>query len=213
MQVLLADDHELVRLGTRHLLERPGALDPPPRCDEAASLDEALGRVAAQPYDLLLLDLGLGEQFALRSLPRFRELAPGMRIIVLTSMPEALYAEQSLRAGADGFVMKSELGDSLLTAVRTVMAGGIHLSERQRADSLRRLAGRATEPGRPVLSARELEVLRQVAAGRSTKEIAEQLNRSVKTVETHKQNLKTKLGAETPAQLMRQALAWFGEAS
>ena len=211
LQVLLVDDHALLRLGVRHLLEAPGGLQPLPHIRECATLDEAMRLLGAQRFDLMLLDLGLGDDFSLRSLPRLRDLAPAMRIVVLTSMPEHLYAEQALRAGADGYLMKSEVGATLLAAVRTVMAGDVYLSERQRGDSLRRLTGRASAPERPVLSARELEVLRLVAAGRSTKEIADQLNRSVKTIETHKQNLKTKLGADSPAQLMRQGLAWFGE--
>lgn len=211
LRVLVVDDHELVRLGVRHLLERPDAGAPTPLIHEASTLNAALQALAQQRYDVLLLDLALGEHFALRALPQLREAAGKARIIVLTSMPESLYAEQALRAGADGFLMKSEIGSTLLDAVRTVLAGDVYLSPHQRGESLRRLAGRSSNAERPVLSARELEVLRLVAAGRSTKEIAEQLNRSVKTIETHKQNLKTKLGAETPAQLMRQGLAWFGE--
>ena len=213
LRVLLVDDHPLVRLGVRHLLEQPGAVSQPLELHDADTLDAAQLALAQSSFDLVLLDLALGDQFALRALPQLRERAGQARFIVLTSMPEALYAEQALRAGADGFLMKSELGGALLDAVRTVMGGDVYLSPRQRGASLRRLAGRSTEPDRPLLSMRELEVLRLVAAGRSTKEIAEQLNRSVKTIETHKQNLKVKLGAETPAQLMRQGLAWFGDAA
>ena len=207
----MVDDHPLVRLGVRHLLEQPGAVSQPLALQEVDTLDAALQALAQGVFDLVLLDLALGDHFALRALPQLRQRAGQARFIVLTSMSEALYAEQALRAGADGFLMKSELGGALLDAVRTVMSGHVYLSPRQREASLSRLTGRASEPARPVLSARELEVLRLVAAGRSTKEIAEQLNRSVKTIETHKQNLKNKLGAETPAQLMRQGLAWFGE--
>ena len=213
LRILLVDDHPLVRLGVRHLLEQPDAVSQPLELHEADTLEAAQLALAQCPFDLVLLDLALGDQFALRALPQLRERAGRARFIVLTSMSEALYAEQALRAGADGFLMKSELGGALLDAVRTVMGGNVYLSQRQREASLRRLAGRSSEADRPVLSARELDVLRLVAVGRSTKEIAEQLNRSVKTIETHKQNLKTKLGAETPAQLMRQRLAWFGEAS
>ena len=211
LRILLVDDHPLVRLGVRHLLEQPGAVSQPLQLQEADTLETAQQALAQGAFDLVLLDLALGDHFALRALPQLRESAGQARFIVLTSMSEALYAEQALRAGADGFLMKSELGDALLDAVRTVLGGNVYLSQRQRDVSLRRLAGRSGEADRPVLSARELEVLRLVAAGRSTKEIAEQLNRSVKTIETHKQNLKAKLGAETPAQLIRQGLAWFGE--
>jgi DNA-binding NarL/FixJ family response regulator len=214
LRVLLVEDHELVRLGVMALLQRglgrpAGA--PAPEFVECANLPSALQALRGGRFDLVLLDLGLGEQFALGTLPRLREAAGAARIVVLTSMPEALYAEKTLRAGADGFVMKSEIGATLLDAVAVVLRGEVYLSPRQQRDSLRRLSGRAAAAGRPELSARELEVLRLVAAGRSTREIADTLNRSVKTIETHKQNLKLKLGADTPAQLMRQGLAWFSD--
>ena len=209
LRVLVVDDHEVVRRGVRHVLQQ---LERPVEVVEAGDLEAARARLASGRFDLLLLDLSLGDDFGLQALPRLREAAPAMKVIVLTSLSEALYAERALRAGADGFVMKSELAAGLLDALRTVLAGQVYLSARQRSEVLRRMSGRGVADARPALSPRELEVLRLVAAGRSTREIAEALNRSVKTIETHKENLKAKLGAETPAQLMRQALAWFGEA-
>jgi DNA-binding NarL/FixJ family response regulator len=126
-------------------------------------------------------------------------------------MPEDLYAERCLRAGADGFLLKSALAGTLLDAVRTVLAGQIWVSPERHDALLRRVTGRgAPSPSHAELSARELEVLRLVAAGRSTREIAEQLNRSVKTVETHKQSLKLKLEADNPAMLVRKAIAYLG---
>jgi DNA-binding NarL/FixJ family response regulator len=128
-------------------------------------------------------------------------------------MAEELYAERVLRAGADGFVMKSALGQTLLEAVDIVMAGEVHVSPRLGSALLRRMAGRDAGDQRSALSAREIEVLRLVAGGKSTREIADALNRSVKTIETHKQALKTKLGADTPAKLVRLAVSWFGDAA
>lgn len=205
LRVLVVDDHEIVRLGVRSLLAARAA-----QVREAADVAGALARLTEAPCDLLLLDLALGDQFGLTALPRLRDAAPGMRVIVLSSMAEDLYAERALKAGADGFVAKSALGATLMEAVDTVLAGRVFVSAAMRDALLRRVGGPA--PSRPDLSPRELEVLRLVAAGRSTREIAETLNRSVKTIETHKQSLKTKLGAETPAQLMRVALQWAGDA-
>jgi len=206
-KVLVVDDHEVFRLGMRHLLaERADVV-------EAGSLVEAKARLAAEAFDLLLLDLSLGDQFSLTALPQLRESRPEMRIIVLTSMAEALYAERALRAGADGFVMKSELSDSLLAAVDSVLAGHVHVSTALSDAMLRRSLGRDTRAQRPELSTREVEVLRLVAAGKTTREIADALNRSVKTIETHKQALKAKLGAHSPASLVRMAVAWCGESS
>ena len=174
-------------------------------------------QLASQRFDLLLLDLGLGNDFSLTALPEWRATWPELRIVVLTSMPEDLYAERALRAGADGFVMKSALGQTLLQAIDTVLSGQVYLSAGLGNKMLRRMTGRTgdrkgTEETPPELSPREIEVLRLVGQGKSTREIADALNRSVKTIETHKQALKTKLGADTPAALVRLALAWSGEA-
>jgi len=209
LNVLIVDDHDIVRLGVRQVLDR---LPRPCHFREAASVRDAIDALAREPADLLMLDLGLGDDFALGSLPRLREASAGTRILVLTSMPEDLYAERCLRAGADGYVVKSALSTTLLDAVQTVLAGQIWVSPERRDAMLRRASGRgASLTDRPELSARELEVLRLVAAGRSTREIAEQLNRSVKTIETHKQSIKTKLDADSPAMLVRKAIAFLGE--
>jgi two-component system, NarL family, response regulator FusR len=206
-RVLVVDDHDIVRLGVRHLLGARAEVF------EAASLPQAREWLTEHRCELLLFDLGLGNDFGLAALPRLRSDWPAMKILVLTSMAEDLFAERALHAGADGFVMKSALAQTLLEAVDTVLAGGVYASPRVSAGLLRRAAGRDAPEGRPALSNRELEVLRGIAAGQSTRDIAEALNRSVKTIETHKQALKTKLGAETPAQLLRLAVAWFADAA
>lgn len=202
--VLVIDDHAIVRLGVRQLLGAGAVLH------EAADIASALALLAQQPIELALLDLNLGDQFSLGALPRLRDARPGLKVIVLTSMDETLHAERALRAGADGYVMKSELAGTLTQAIRQVLAGEVYVSAAQRNQLLRKLARPAAET-RPELSTREVEVLRLVAAGKSTREIADALNRSVKTIETHKQTLKTKLGADNPAMLVRRAVEWFGE--
>ncbi|MBI3156472.1 MAG: response regulator transcription factor [Burkholderiales bacterium] len=207
-KVLVVDDHAIVRLGVRQLLAGRAELV------EADGVAAARRALAAGDVDLLLLDLSLGEDFGLAALPRLRAEHPRLRIVVLTSLAEDLYAERSLRAGADGFVSKAALADALCEAVDSVLAGQVWVSPALRSTLLRRAVGGAAADagsGRPALSPRELEVLRLVAAGRSTREIAETLNRSVKTIETHKQALKEKLGVETPAALLRAAVSWFGD--
>lgn len=203
-RVLVVDDHDIVRFGVRSLLGGRAQVR------DAADLASAIRLLAEEPCELLLLDLALGEQFGLTALPRLRAECPGMRVIVLSSLDEERYAERALQAGADGFVSKSALTGTLLEAVDCVLAGRVYVSAGMRDTLLRRVGGQAS--AQPALSPRELEVLRLVAAGRSTREIAETLNRSVKTIETHKQALKVKLGAESPAQLMRMALQWSGDA-
>lgn len=206
LRVLVVDDHDIVHLGVQHLLgERAEVL-------AANTLLQARAVLAARPCDLMLLDLGLAEGFTLGALPRLREDFPNVKIVVLTSMAEELYAERALRAGADGYVMKSALGQTLIEATERVLSGQIYASNGLSHALMRRAAGRDVPAGRPNLSARETEVLRLMASGQSTREIAETLNRSVKTIESHKQSLKAKLGADSPARLMRMAVTWFADA-
>lgn len=205
LRVLVVDDHDVVRLGVRHLLGARAAVR------EAADVAGALALLAREAADLLLLDLSLGDDFGLTALPRLKAACPGMRVLVLSSLAEDLYAERALKAGADGFVSKSALASTLLAAVDQVLAGRVHVSAAVGDLLLRRLTSAPGAGARPELSPREIEVLRLVAGGRTTREIADTLNRSVKTVETHKQALKAKLGADSPAQLVRLAVHWFGE--
>lgn len=205
-RVVLVDDHSLLRIGLRHLLSAEPDLEV---VADVGTLREAREALVAHKPDLLVLDLGLGDDFSLGGLPRLREDSPSTRILVLSSHAEQLYAERVLRAGAQAYLMKSAPADELLKAIRRVLAGQIALSPAQQEAMLQRAIGRGGEAARPEISARELEVLRHVAAGRSTVEIAQLLHRSVKTIESHKQALKTKLGADSPAQLMRMAIAHF----
>ncbi len=206
LNVLVVDDHAIIRLGVRQLLDEQAQVT------DAESVAQARSLLTQRQFDLMLLDLGLGDDFGLTALPLLRQLAPQMKIIVLTSMDEGLYAERALRAGADGFVMKSEIAGALQGAIQTVMSGQVHVSSALASTMLRRMTTNADAvTGRAELSPREIEVLRLVAAGKSTREIADALNRSVKTIETHKQALKTKLGADSPARLVRMALTWFGD--
>jgi DNA-binding NarL/FixJ family response regulator len=211
-RILLVDDHALLRIGLRQLLAAEPDFEV---VADVGSLREAQDALSMHRPDLLLLDLGLGEDFALGSLPRFRQDWPDTRILVLSSHAEQLYAERVLRAGAQAYVMKSAPPDELLRAIRRVLAGQMVLSELQQASLMQRALGPTASGAAavPQPSVRELEVLRLVAAGRSTAEIAQQLHRSVKTIESHKQALKTKLGADSPAQLMRMAIAHFASHS
>jgi two-component system, NarL family, response regulator FusR len=203
--LLIVDDHAIVRMGVRHLLGSDV------RLSEASTLAEARALLLHDPAELMLLDLRLDDVFGLDAIAGLRRDFPAMKIIVLTSLDEKLYAERALRAGASGYAMKTEMGSTLQDAMATVLAGEIYVSAPLRSDMLRRLASPRGTPGRPELSPRETEVLRLVAEGLSTCEMAERLNRSVKTIETHKQALKTKLNADTPAMLLKVAMSWFKE--
>lgn len=195
-----------MRLGLRHLLSAEPDFEV---VADVATLLEARTALALHKPDLMVLDLGLGDEFSLGWLPRLRDEAPDTRILVLSSHDEQLYAERVIRAGAQAYVMKSAPTPDLLKAVRRVLAGQLALSAQQQDAMLQRAVGRRGHPNQPELSPRELEVLRLIAAGRSTAEIAHNLHRSVKTIESHKQSLKTKLGTDSPAALMRLAISHF----
>lgn len=205
-RVVLVDDHEILRVGLRQLLSAEPDLTVVADVGTVGAAREVLAR---HRPDLLVLDLGLGDEFSLTWLPRLREDSPATRVLVLSSHAEQLYAERVLRAGAHAFVMKSAPTDELLRAVRRVLAGQIVLSAAQQEALLQRSVGHGPKTGAPALSTRELEVLRLVADGRSTADIAQLLHRSVKTIESHKQALKAKLGADSPAQLIRMAIVHF----
>lgn len=209
--VVLVDDHALVRMGLRQVFDAQADFEV---VGEVASLREAREHIARLEPDLLVLDLGLEGEFALGALPRLcQEAPPNLHILVLSSHSEDMYAERALRAGASAYLMKTGSTEELLAAARSVLDGHTVVSAALQTRLLARLASSDGGLAEPTLSARELEVLRFIASGRSTGEIAELLHRSVKTVESHKQALKTKLGAQTPAQLMRFAMARFENTS
>jgi DNA-binding NarL/FixJ family response regulator len=207
-RVLLVDDHSIVRMGLRQLFSAQPDFEV---VGDVGSLREAKDAIVTLAPDLVVLDLGLGDEFALGALPRLREKAPpAARIVVLSSHAEEMYAERVLRAGANAYLMKSGSTEELLAVARRVMAGHTVVSAAQQSRMLERMVGReSAASAATALSVRELEVLRFIAGGRSTAEIAEILHRSVKTIESHKQALKSKLGAQTPAQLMRFAISRF----
>jgi DNA-binding NarL/FixJ family response regulator len=158
-----------------------------------------------------VIDLDLDGGNGLELIKQVRESRPGIRILMLSMHPEATYAERALRAGAQGYLMKSAPPDQLMAAVREVLAGGISVSETMKSQVLRRVAGgKADGDGRDVaaLSDRELEVFRGIGQGQSTRQIAGKLCLSVKTIETHITHIKRKLGLRSGTELQHRAILW-----
>jgi DNA-binding NarL/FixJ family response regulator len=210
LRVLLVEDHPAVREGMAALLEGAGGFSvvgrvdtPPGACREAAELAP----------DVIVLDLMLGSADGLALIKDLGSHAPAARILVFTLQPEAVYAERCLRAGARGYVMKSEPVDRLYAAIRTVAAGGLCFSPRVTQAVLEAAGGGKPSAGSDAarLSDRELQVFRLTGLALPTREIAEQLGVSVKTVEAHRENIKNKLGVHTHAALTARAAAWLRE--
>lgn len=204
IRVLLVDDHALVRAGMRSLL---GSMADVQVVGEAAGGEDALVLAERERPDVVLLDIAMKGMTGLEAAARMREKQPGVRVVILSMHAGEEYVLQALRAGAVGYLLKDAATGELELALRSVMRGESWFSpavSRQVVEGyVQRVGGEATPD---VLTARQREVLRLVAGGRSTKEIAYDLNLSVKTVETHRAQIMERLGIRDVAGLVRYAL-------
>ena len=178
---------------------------------EADTAGQAIDLVAKQNFDLALLDISLPDKSGLELIKDIRSLRPELPILVVSMHDEMIYAERVLRAGGRGYIMKQEGGGKFLAAIRQVLSGQIYVSQQMSARILEVFSGRQTENfGSPVrkFSDREFEVFQLIGQGIGTREIAEKLHLSVKTVEVHRANIKEKLGLKTATELVRYAVRW-----
>jgi len=198
IRVLLADDHEIMRDGLKRILGAAGDLQV---AGEAADGDQALALVKANDYDVALLDMSMPGLSGIDLIKRLKIEKPGLRLLILSMHGEHQYAARALKAGASGYLTKDSAAEQLVSAIRKVAAGGVHVSDATAAGLVS-----AERAPHQVLSDREFEVLRLLAGGRSPTEIAAQLHLSVKTVSTHKAHIQEKLGLGGTADLVRYAL-------
>lgn len=206
VRILVVDDHPIVRLGIRQMIASE------PRftiCGEAGSAAAALQLVKTKP-DLAIVDLSLEDGSGLDLIRSLLEAAPDIRVLVLSMHDEALFAERALRAGAHGYIMKQEAIDGLVHAIDEVLSGRLFVSERIAQHLLERVGHEAARSGGRLgnLTDRELEVFELIGRGLSTAAIADRLQVSVKTVETYRSNIKTKLDLKDAADLIRFAATW-----
>jgi len=180
-------------------------------CAEADNARQALDIVVSQKLDLMLVDISLPDKNGLELIKDIQSQNPKLPILAVSMHDEALYAERVLRAGARGYIMKQEGGKKLLLAIRQVLSGQISVSEKMSARILEIFSGRRSDKiSSPVenLTDREFEVFQLIGDGRGTREIAEHLHLSVKTVEVHRANIKMKLKLKTATDLVRHAVRW-----
>ncbi len=207
-RVLVVDDHPLVRYALTQLLNSTPDLE---CCGEADGVESARAAVKSMAPGLVLLDLSLGDGDGFGLIQEWRRAAPAMKVLVISRHDEAVYAERSLRVGADGFVTKEESPEGILRAVRLVLGGKRYVSEKIAVQVMKRLAESSQARGRggiEGLSDRELQVFRMLGEGRNNKEIARHLSLSPKTIETYRDNLKRKLGLPDSVSLIRHAANW-----
>lgn len=190
--VVLADDHPVVRAGLRTLLQAEPSLEV---VAEFADLPSTLRGVPSLRPDVLVLDLAMAGSSSLTAIPGLLASCPGVRLIVLTMHDEPGFAREALRLGAHGYVLKEAASDDLLLAVRSVLRGSIYLQP-----SLGARLAKQDEPA-DNLTDRERDVLRLLATGHTNAEIARQLFLSLRTVESHRGQIRAKLNLETRAQI------------
>ena len=196
-KVLLVDDHPLVREGLRARLCGVTGIEV---VGEAGDAAQAFERVDALRPDLVLMDVGMKQVNGIELTARLREHHPALRVLMLSMYDNPEYVHRALAAGARGYVLKEAPSDEIVAAILAVADGRSFLGS-----GLAVTAGRPDE-SRPLLSARETEILRCLADGLASRQIAESLGMSVRTVETHRHNIRRKLGLAGQAELIKYAV-------
>lgn len=207
-RILIVDDHPIVREG---LSQRIGRQSDLAVCGEAENSTGVLRLVEKLKPHLVLLDINLPGRSGLELIKDLRSAHPEVPVLALSMHDEEVYAERVLRAGGRGYVNKDSGGPTVIEAIRQVLGGNIYVSAKVNTTILDGLAGGRADRGRSRinrLTDREIEVLRLIGSGKESREVAQSLGMSLKTVETHRSNIKHKLKLETGAQLMRYAVLW-----
>jgi len=207
--VFVVDDHPIVREGLAQMINRESDLTV---CGEAQEMHGALQMIEALKPDILILDISLNGPDGLDLLKNIRARDPSLPVLILSMHDESIYAERALRAGANGYIMKQEATEKVLVALRRILSREIYVSSRVASKMLQQFVGASSTSARhsPVddLSDRELEVLRLMGDGHGTRQIAEELHLSIKTVESYQAHLKEKLSLKNLRELVQYAIQW-----
>jgi DNA-binding NarL/FixJ family response regulator len=212
-QVLLVEDHPIVRHGLRMLIDDEPDLHV---CGEAESKANAWPLVRQLRPDVAVIDIALSDGSGLDLIQQIHDAIPSLPLLALSMHDENVYAERALRAGAKGYIMKREAMDKLMTAIRRVISGELYVSDAMASRLVSKLVDPAaaasaagqSSPTVEALTEREFQVFRLIAEGVGPTQIAKRLSLSVKTVETHREHVKDKLGLKSGVELTRFALKW-----
>ena len=179
-------------------------------CGQSESAEEALSEIPSLKPDACVVDISLPGMNGIELVKNLLAQLPELKILVVSRHDEELYAERAIRAGAKGYLMKLEAGEVLVSAVRQVMNGGIYLSDKIGSQLIMKIASGQSAGDNPLelLSDRELEVFELTGKGESTKDIAQRLHVSVKTIDTYRARIKEKMHLKTANELMRRAVQW-----
>jgi DNA-binding NarL/FixJ family response regulator len=206
-KILLVDDHAILTAGLAELINQQKDLMV---CGTAVDQNKALSQLERMTPDLVLVDISLKGSNGIELLKNLKARYPKLPVLILSMHEEEVYAMRAVRAGASGFIMKQEATDKVLEAIRKVLGGEVFLSERMERRVMQQFVGRNPKTGSPIddLSDRELEVFNLLGQGRGTRQIAEQLHLSIKTIESHRTHIKEKLNLKDANELIQHAIQW-----
>jgi len=208
-KIIIIDDHPIMRRGLAELISLQPDLEV---CAEADDIKTALELIKRHQPDIAMIDLSLKNESGLELIKDIGLRFPKVLMLVLSMHDEIFYAERVLRAGAKGYIMKQQATSQVMLAIRKILAGEVYLSDAMSSKVLQNITGKKTQnSGSPIerLSDRELEVFRMIGTGLGTRQIAERLSRSVKTVETYREHIKLKLGLKDSSELVQNAIQWL----
>jgi len=207
-RVLLVDDHPIVRQGLALLIDREIDLSV---CGEAEGAHSAFHAIETLRPDIVVLDISLSGPDGLDVLKEIRIKTGSLPVLILSMHDESIYAERAMRAGANGYIMKQEATEKVLVAIRRILQGDVYLSDRLTNTMLQQYV-RGTSPTKssPLvnLTDRELEVFRLIGEGHGTRQIADELHLSVKTIESYQAHIKEKLALKNARELVQHAIEW-----
>ena len=207
-KIIIVDDHPIIRKGLSDLINQEKDLAV---CGQAEDAHEGLQAIKTLNPDMVVVDISLKETSGIELIKDIKTQYPHLPVLALSMHDESLYAERALRAGAKGYIMKAEATEKVITAIHKVMSGELYVSDRMAAKMVRKLVGSGPAIGTsPIdrLSDRELEVFLLIGQGRGTRQIAEKLHLSIKTIETYRAHMKEKLNLENAAELLQYAIRW-----
>ncbi len=207
-RIFIVDDHPILRQGLALLINREPDLTV---CGDAEEAGAALLRIEDLKPDLVVLDISLNGPDGLDLLKHIRARDTSLPVLILSMMDESLYAERGLRAGANGYIMKQQATEQVLVAIRRILGGEIYVSERMANKMLHLFVGGSPAEESSLvadLTDRELEVFRLIGEGFGTRQIADTLHLSIKTVESYQAHIKEKLLLRNGRELVQRAIQW-----
>jgi DNA-binding NarL/FixJ family response regulator len=210
-KIVIVDDHPIIRQGLAELIDQEDDLVV---CGQVEDAHQAMKAINKQKPALVVVDVSLKDSNGIELIKDIKVQHPDATVLVLSMHDESVYAERALRAGANGYIMKQEASEKIIQAIRKVLNGQVYLSDKMAANVMNKMVGAKTDAGVSAidrLSDRELEVFTLLGQGRGTRQIAQKLHLSIKTIETYRAHIKEKLNLADAAELLQHAIQWVND--